>query len=196
LEHYFRETIGEQPEGWFTYPRLYTELVQKIPNNGIFVEVGSWKGKSIVYFAVEAINSNKNIKIYAVDNWLGDENHINDPDVVQSTLYSTFLQNIKKVDHIITPIRGDSAQSAQLFQDQSVDACFIDACHEYEYVKTDILAWYPKIKSGGIICGHDYMWFHERPGGPPVKKAVDEVLGSYNIEYTGMCENCWKVVKR
>lgn len=37
-----------------------------------------------------------------------------------------------------------------------MDLVFIDADHRYDHVVEDILAWYPKVKSGGIICGHDY----------------------------------------
>ena len=32
---------------------------------------------------------------------------------------------------------------------------WIDAGHEYEDVVEDIKLWYPKIKDGGFILGHD-----------------------------------------
>jgi len=49
----------------------------------------------------------------------------------------------------------------------SFDLVFVDADHSYDAVKRDIWAWKPKIKKGGILCGHDYHW-------DTVKKAVNE----------------------
>jgi len=42
-----------------------------------------------------------------------------------------------------------------LFEDQSVDAVFIDAGHDEASVKVDWNAWAPKVKFGGLLCGHD-----------------------------------------
>jgi len=36
------------------------------------------------------------------------------------------------------------------------DIVFIDADHSYEGVKSDIHLWLPKVKSGGILAGHDF----------------------------------------
>jgi hypothetical protein len=50
---------------------------------------------------------------------------------------------------------------------------YIDASHDYESVKEDIIAWLPKVKKGGIICGDDYT-----PGWPGVMRAVNEVFNN------------------
>ena len=44
----------------------------------------------------------------------------------------------------------------------------------YEGVKKDLIAWYPKVKKGGIFSGHDYGWTEH------IRQAVDEVLGKGN----------------
>lgn len=41
---------------------------------------------------------------------------------------------------------------------------YIDAGHETENVYQDILAWYPHLVSGGVLCGDDWMWESVREG--------------------------------
>jgi hypothetical protein len=47
---------------------------------------------------------------------------------------------------------------------------YIDANHNYENVKADINAWYPKVKKNGLIGGHDYQ-----PELPGLRQAVDKL---------------------
>lgn len=180
--------IYQQPqfgENWFTYPNLYTTFVNLLQDNSTIVEVGCWKGKSISYLAVEVINSSKKISIHAVDTWKGslnEEYHQNDPAVKADMLYDLFLSNIEPVKQVITPIRMASVDAAKTYTDESLDVVFIDAGHSYESVKEDILAWYPKVKRGGYIAGHDYPWSHL----DAVKRAVHETLTDISVT-----EGCW-----
>ena len=66
---------------------------------------------------------------------------------------------------------------------------FIDAAHEYEDVKQDALLWYPKIRQGGYMLGHDInppklkkqlTKYLEQIG--PSKEAKDMVLKKINLE--------------
>ena len=56
-------------EAWFNYPDIYSQVVLGANNNSHFVEVGSWKGMSSAYMAVEIINNKKNIKFDCIDLW-------------------------------------------------------------------------------------------------------------------------------
>ena len=181
MEHFFQNTIGED---WFTYPNLYSFVPQYFGEEAKFVEVGVWKGRSVSYLAVEDINANKNQKIYAVDTWAGSEEHTDpnnpnyNPELTQDPdwLYNLYLQNIEPVKDIITSIKKSSLEAVNDFEDESLDFVFIDAAHDYENVKADILAWLPKIKRTGILAGHDY-WPND-----PVQIAVDEIFSSFKIE--------------
>ena len=42
------------------------------------------------------------------------------------------------------------------FEDGSLDAIYIDACHGFECVQKDIDMWRPKLKPGGLLSGHDF----------------------------------------
>ena len=62
---------------------------------------------------------------------------------------------------------------------QNLDFIFIDANHETEFVKNDIKYWYPRVKRGGLIAGHDYLWPDEK--NPTVMPGVLQALEELNI---------------
>ena len=65
----------EQIQGWFDFEDLYSDVVKTFPEESHFVEVGSWKGKSASFMAVEIHNSKKQIKFDCVDTWNGSVEH-------------------------------------------------------------------------------------------------------------------------
>lgn len=166
MDHFY-QNIGED---WFTYAPLYKEMVETNSDGAHFVEVGSWKGRSASYMAVEIHNSNKKIKFDCVDTWKGssdEEFHMNDELVKSDKLYEEFIKNTNSVAHIINPVRMASTEASKLYEDNSLNFVFIDACHTYECVKEDIIHWLPKVKNGGMLSGHDF-------NSPDVQKAVVE----------------------
>lgn len=66
-----------------------------------------------------------------------------------------------------------SVDAAKHVENGCLDYVFIDAGHFYDDVKSDIEAWLPKIKPGGVMAGHDYS---RRFRG--VQHAVDERFGA------------------
>jgi hypothetical protein len=55
-----------------------------------------------------------------------------------------------------TIVRKRSTDGAKEFQDNCLDWVFIDGNHGYQAVIDDLNAWYPKLRSGGLLSGHDY----------------------------------------
>jgi glycosyltransferase involved in cell wall biosynthesis len=176
--------IYNQPqfgEVWFNYPNLYKSMVERFPSGSKFVEIGSWKGMSSAFLAVEIANSNKDIDFYCVDTWEGSVEH-EQYGIDTSSLYDTFLDNMSPLQKYYKAIRAQSLQAVKQFEDKSLDFIFIDASHEYEDVREDIIAWIPKLKEGGVIAGHDYI----NDDFPGVKKAVHEVLSNIKV-----IDTCW-----
>lgn len=192
MQHFYQNI-----HGWFTFPFLYSSIVDNFYDGSHFVEVGAWKGKSASYMAVEIINSGKNIKFDCVDTWAGSEEHL-DPksnfyepifENGKDGLYNHFIDNMKPVEKYYKPIRLPSVDASHLYEDNSLDFVFIDAAHDYDNVLQDIIHWYPKVKSStGIIAGHDYTWCDD------VKRAVHFFFNpmDYSVIET---EGCWMVLK-
>lgn len=170
LKDFGKPKIWENIFGWFNFHNFYTDMVGYF-NDAVFVEIGCWEGRSAVFMADKIIKSGKNIKFYAIDIWADYEQE----GVMWKARYEEFLKNIEPVKSHVNPIRCDSVEASKQFADKSVDFIFIDANHEYEAVKKDILAWMPKLKDGGIIAGHDYNTM----GG--VNKAVDELIKDFKL---------------
>lgn len=173
VEHFYQNP--QFGEDWFTYSKFYKQMVNHFSTNSIFVEVGSWKGKSSSFMAVEIFNSNKDITFYCIDTWEGGQEHSSEQK--GKSLFNTFLTNVQPISHMIKPMRMKSLQAVDFFKDNSIDFCFIDASHDYQNVINDIKAWYPKIKKDGVIAGHDWS-----PFWPGVVQAVEEFFPNKNFE--------------
>ncbi len=63
----------------------------------------------------------------------------------------------------------------------SADFVFIDADHTYEHVCLDVNKWWPVVRPGGVLCGHDYNSRQEKRGRWGVKRAVDEFAESHGL---------------
>jgi len=63
-------------------------------------------------------------------------------------------RKIKDLDDVI--LVHKKSHEAVVDVPDELDLVYIDAIHDYEHVQQDIECWYPKIRIGGILCGHDY----------------------------------------
>jgi predicted O-methyltransferase YrrM len=170
--------------GWFDYLDVYDFIISTIPDNGIFVECGAWLGASSSYLCDRAEDR---IKVFIVDTWKGSDDELTTTQKLATTtdIYEIFIDNMG--DRKFTAIRKPSIEAANDFQDESCDAVYIDMQHTYESVIQDLKAWYPKVKKGGYIAGHDVYL-------DGVNKAVKEFFGSY-YDIIGKCDCSWIVQK-
>ena len=140
---------------------------------GKAVEVGCWKGRAT--HAFKSFIPKDQFELFCVDPFLGSSEH---KDLLDgASTRKDFEDNLREAGMLssICIIEKYSADAARDFEDGSLDLVFIDAEHDYDNVKLDILSWYPKLKSGGIILGHDYPNPNTEDGGfEELCRAVNE----------------------
>lgn len=188
-------------EGWFNFPDLYTDMVNmhKDLKDVVFVEVGTWMGKSTCFMGSTIKEANANITFYGVDSFKGslvDSSSVTDDtsNTVKhkhnGDFFNKFMDNVESCNltNIITPIRKPSLEAVSDFEDGSIDFIFIDAEHTYKAVSNDLSAWYSKVKNGGILCGHDFDHL-------PVKNAVIDFATKMKLIVIPISRSSWHISK-
>ena len=81
-------------------------------------------------------------------------------------------------------VQNSTIAASRLYPDESFDWIYLDATHTYAEARRDLEAWYPKVKVGGLVSGHDYQFQHQAIGDGyvfGVKDAVDEFAARRNL---------------
>ncbi len=149
LAHFYQSIPG-----WCDFADYYAEVVKGLPDNAHIVEVGAWQGKSTACMAVELLNSGKSVRFDVVDHFKGSAEI---PESKQpADQRAAFLANLEPVRQQIHEVHEClSWKAADRYCDESLDFVFIDAAHDEDSVSRDLAAWWPKVRPGGIMAGHD-----------------------------------------
>jgi hypothetical protein len=165
----------EQIPGWFDYQDIYDEQVARARSGAIFVEIGAYLGRSTAYLAARIKQSRKRIRLYVVDLWDGwfwNDDRQAVPMQAGADVFWHFMRNMRSdgLDQMICPLKMSSDKAALLFPPGSLDFVFVDGDHGYAAVKRDLTNWFPLVKAGGTLAGHDYI----NDDFPGVRRAADE----------------------
>jgi hypothetical protein len=141
---------------------------------GEAVEVGVQSG----LFSEVILNEWKGRRLHLVDPWLSApaEEYIDRSNVSQERhdhIYAEALDRVARFGERALVHRTTSVEAAATFADKSVDFVYLDARHDERSVLEDLDAWYPKLRSGGILAGHDYLDGAFAAGEFGVRRAVE-----------------------
>lgn len=139
--------------------RLYgldSLIRENLTSKSVVCEIGSYAGISSSLFAHYCWH------IVCIDPWLQNYDGHDDIEKIFDETVSGFSN--------VTKIKGFSAPVSKNFADKLFDFVYVDADHSYESAVEDIIAWTPKVATGGAIGGHDY-------DGAGVRQAVEERFG-------------------
>jgi predicted O-methyltransferase YrrM len=176
--------------GLIDAPRRWDFLASLMNEQGYksFVEVGCKSGRTTGFILKNVPDST----VIAIDPWMSqDATHDPTKETYKewdfSKIEAEFWANVGENKDRCAMWRMTSEEAATIHKSDA-DIVFIDALHDYEHVKQDIELWWPKVRSGGILAGHDFN--HKWPG---VERAVAE---SFNLMQVGVGpDSVWFVVK-
>ena len=149
--------------------------LNKIGLVGAGVEVGVQLGT----YSAQILRAWEGRILFSVDPWTFDESGgYNDVANVAQTRQDEFASIAKRS---LAPfgrrsmiIRTTSLRAATFFAPAALDFVYLDARHDSPWIDDDLAAWWPRIRPGGLLMGHDYLDGDLEAGRFRVKSAVDE----------------------
>jgi predicted O-methyltransferase YrrM len=163
-----------------------------------FVEVGCKEGRTTGFL----LENLPELQVIAIDPWApvanADEDYSNwDFDQIEKDFWANVGENRMRCHQypatsiVIATGLLEMRQRSAYFgaaPPAPFDMVFIDAGHDYDNALADIKAWWPLVREGGILCGHDYQ--HNFPG---VMRAVAKAFPLIRV---AVCpDSVWVVQK-
>lgn len=174
-------------DGWFsdTDRMIYAGAIAQYGKNAILAEIGTWKGRSLTSILPIAKKLEYR-QVVAIDTFTGSADEIDTSHAEAKTvnIREVFETNIKNTGcaDLVNILQQESIYASTFFPDEYFDVIFIDAQHTYEAVRADITTWLPKLKPGGTLLGHDWLW-------ESVSSAVIDTLSPLGPQH--ITENMW-----
>lgn len=117
------------------------------------VEVGTERGE----YAEVLCKANPKLRLWCVDPYeaYGDYREHTSQEKLDS-FYEEAQQRMTPYGNCEF-FRTRSTAAARGFSDKCLDFVYLDGNHSLPYVISDLHAWVPKVRKGGIVAGHDYI---------------------------------------
>lgn len=179
-------------QGWRSNHEFLITEVQRLKPKTI-LEVGVWKGGSVITMAAAARDVDLDSVVVAVDtfagsqeHWIRDKNGFNEILKVRGgrpIIYETFMSNIidAGLTDYVLPFPVDSFTAYKVLDNKKItfDLIHIDADHEYQSAMKDLTMWTSLLNPGGSIICDDYhkSW-------PGVVRAVNEFKTKTNMKFS------------
>ena len=171
----------------------FPALLISLGLTGLGVEVGVYEAD----FAELLLERWCGKTLYLVDTW----RHMADyrdswrrSDAEMEEMLNHVRRRLERFSRRFQIIRDTSVNAARTFAENYLDFIYLDANHAYEAVRQDLAAWYPKVRAGGIMAGHDYFNALADKNLDPIPgtNAQPEKLTSYGVK-AAVDEFCQKL---
>jgi hypothetical protein len=159
------------------------ELIKDV-KNPVGVEIGSAEGTTTEYL----LSTIDTLKLTSIDPYT----RYIDWDDKQPACEENRAELLEKTEAYadrFTLVEKTSDDAVAQFKDASLDFVFVDGLHTYEQVKKDCDNYWPKIKKGGLLIGHDFARIEG------VNKAANEFSDKVGIAIRNAKQDLWYIVK-
>lgn len=153
---------------------------------GTAVEIGTHLGR----FSQELLEHWQGSLLCCVDPWAKipgydlQERCLPDKGITREDDFNSAKRLLAPHKNRVRFLRMLSVDAAQSCEDGSLDFVYLDGDHSYEGVKSDLTLWWPKLRSGGILAGHDFVCPGEKIDtnwGRFIQPAVSEFATPQNL---------------
>jgi hypothetical protein len=175
-----------------------TSLARDIASPGTIVEIGTYSGEGAV------ILSGYFFEVVAVDPWswkdgeelfdgfTGNPDSLADwtPTPPSELIEEAFDKNVEGISNI-RKVKAFDFDIVDDFDNDSLDAVYIDSIHTFDSLMATVRRWLTKIRSGGYLAGHDYSdsW-------KGVVEAVDQISRMLHQQPVVYCDGSWRFTKK
>lgn len=126
----------------------------------LFRKLGFTKGAEVGvargYFSRVLCQRVPNLKLFAIDAWKPWPRVT--PEKEPNTLENEYVDAKNRLaPYNCKIIRDWSKNAVKKFKNESLDFVYIDGGHDYKSAAQDIKNWSKKVRTGGIVAGHDYI---------------------------------------
>ncbi|CAD7944333.1 unnamed protein product [Amoebophrya sp. A25] len=135
----------------------FAYLLNCLGLTGEAAEIGVQRG----LHAKQFLEKWKGKKLFLVDRWthVPSDTYIdiaNIPSDGMQQLKSEMERNLEVFSSRYAVLEAWSEDAAKKVPDGSLDFVYLDARHDFQGVYADLSSWWPKLKIGGLIAGHDF----------------------------------------
>lgn len=135
------------------------QLYETLPQQARVAEVGVYRGNN----ARAIVQHSHPVRLWLVDTWAWGRPEDCparewDKKLPLPTGEQAYLEVVKAFwdQPSVTVLRARSVSAARVFADVSLDWVYIDANHSYASAMEDLREWFPKVRVGGVLAGHDF----------------------------------------
>jgi len=180
IVHYY---IGKTPRPMILFAKKH--FAERQPLRGIEIGVGNGDNASSIF---EELSVDR---LFLIDPYTPYEDALEGERVCYSDCsnWCTIAHDRLREYHQVVWLQNASEFAIRDFKKENdIDFVYIDGNHSYEYVKNDISLYYPLVKDGGLIGGHDYIPFYGT-----VVRAVNEFVDERKLELRSVFPDWWIV---
>ena len=143
-------------------------------------------GVQLGHYAAEILKRWPRCREYVlVDLWAKQENYFDGANVdnsIQNEILNTAMQSTSPWKDKIRVCRNYTTACAINYPDNHFDWVYVDARHDRQGVTEDLTTWWPKLRNGGLMCGHDFVTQFE---GPQQQNDRWDINGDGSVDPTG-----------
>jgi len=158
-----------------------TDLAREFRDRGFTkgAEIGVADGR----YSLTLCQTIPNLELLCVDPWMVYRGNPRGGQSAQHA-FNFVLAKQRLEPYRATLVKAFSMDAVQDVALESLDFCFIDAHHGFEYVLNDLTEWSKRVRSGGIVSGHD-MYEFQHAG---VIEAVNLYTAQHDITEWWICD--------